>query len=437
MKVTSLFLLLGLFDKASAESCACVAEDLGFAIDCSNTDAMMDAMNLLNSNGCANECSSELCMLNYYIIQAHHDFCPEATIPEVIEDSFHDFDTSCKACDITRDFVEGAPDCPLANCGDTSGNDAYASLISDGCNMDCSSDICSDLFFTLRVVHDDCPHDVLSRAAEDGLHDLERPCAQHICNRPNSKSSQLVCDNHGHDWGSYEWVGTFDTVGDLHQWSMQAQWIDGNYKYADPSMRLVFFSTDTTSNEAIYTNEIEAEFLIEGDFCETIQVGETISGIQATGSCYELHVGNDPDSVYPVDTTGIARIVVFAQHVPIEFERNRHYFQNSANVDIEPVVQESGGGGADHHHHDVYDHGFDHCHNHGHGHDHKHMDGNVDSNGDSYTYGFDHGHEHNHGHDHFHGHSYGVEEGDSGASETRVATAANIAVLLGYTLIAY
>lgn len=209
MKVSPLFLLLGLLNKASAKLCACVAEDLGFAIDCANTDAMMDAMNLLNSNDCANECSSEFCAMNYYILQSHHDFCPEANIPEMIEDSFHDFHTSCTSCDIKRDFVEGAPDCLPANCEGTSGNDAYSSLISDSCNVDCSSDICSGLFFTLRVVHDDCPHGVLSRAAEDGLHDLERPCAQHICNSVNRNSNQLVCDDHGHEWGSYEWVGTF------------------------------------------------------------------------------------------------------------------------------------------------------------------------------------------------------------------------------------
>ena len=72
MKVGPLFLLLGLFGKASAESCACVAEDLGFTIDCANTAAMLEAMTYLNTNGCATACGSDDCVLNYYIVQAHH-----------------------------------------------------------------------------------------------------------------------------------------------------------------------------------------------------------------------------------------------------------------------------------------------------------------------------------------------------------------------------
>merc|ERR1712087_949553 len=96
-------------------------------------------------------------------------------------------------------FVEGAPDCPAANCEDTSGNDAYTNLIENGCNIDCSSDTCRDLFFTLRIVHDTCDHDVLSTAAEEGLHDLERPCAAQICNDPNAGENQFICDDHDHD----------------------------------------------------------------------------------------------------------------------------------------------------------------------------------------------------------------------------------------------
>merc|ERR1719171_1931995 len=37
-------------------------------------------------------------------------------------------------------------------------------------------------------------------------------------------------------------------------------------------------------------------------------------------------------------------VVFYAQHVPIEFERDRHYFYDSKDVDIEPVAQESAGG---------------------------------------------------------------------------------------------
>lgn len=207
----------------------------------------------------------------------------------------------------------------------------------------------------------------------------------------------------------------------MHQWSMQA--IDG--KYADPSMRLVFFSTETTGKEAIYANEIAAEFLIEGDSCPIIEVGDTILGIKATGSCNELHVGNDPDSIYLVDTTGITSLVVFAKHGPIEFENNRHYFQNSVSVDIEPVVQESGGGGDGHDHGHGHDHAHyhDHMHGHDHAHYHEHTHEEVDEGG-SYVDSYDYGHEHDHGHGH-----HGV---DSGASDIGTVTATTIAVFVGF-----
>lgn len=201
MKLTPLFLLLTLFGNASASggSCACEAEELGFTIDCADTNAMLDALAFLNANACSADCSSEECEKNFYIVQAHHDFCPEEGIPEAIEDGFHDFDEVCTHCGIARPFVEGAPTCPTPNCDDNSGNDAYTNLVENGCNIDCSSDTCRDLFFLLRITHDACEHDTLSTFSEEGLHDLEVPCADQICNDPAGGASQLICDEDEHD----------------------------------------------------------------------------------------------------------------------------------------------------------------------------------------------------------------------------------------------
>ena len=192
---------------ASGGSCACEAEELGFTIDCADTQTMLDALTFLKTNACSVDCSSEECEKNYYIVQAHHDFCPEDEVPEAIEDGFHDFDEFCVNCSITKPFVEGAPDCPAPACEDDSGNDAYTALVETGCNLNCDSDVCRDLYFVLRTVHDECDHGVLSVAAEKGLHDLERPCQDHVCNKidpgssttGNSLSSQLVCDDDDHD----------------------------------------------------------------------------------------------------------------------------------------------------------------------------------------------------------------------------------------------
>jgi len=185
---------------AMAHTCACEADEFGFKIDCADQTAMLDALEYLKTNGCATTCEDETkCHTNFLIIQSHHDYCPEADIPEAIEDDFHDFEAKCTACEIRRAFTEGAPDCPKANCDDESGADAYTAMIEAGCLSDCSSEACKKDFTTLRVVHDSCAEDTLSIAAEKGLHDLEVPCKDVLCNAVDGGDQQLVCKGGDHD----------------------------------------------------------------------------------------------------------------------------------------------------------------------------------------------------------------------------------------------
>ena len=187
--------------QVSAESCACAAEELGFEINCLGETALLAALGDLSSNSCNSDCSSAICVRNWMVVQSHHDYCPEEGLPQEIEDDFHDFDTMCgsSGCDSSRKAQTGAEDCPIPNCGDSSGEDAYLSLAASGCLTDCSN--CKSDFLTLRTVHDSCPHDTLSQAAEEILHDFEVPCAMHQCNVPGTAGgdSQLVCDDHDHD----------------------------------------------------------------------------------------------------------------------------------------------------------------------------------------------------------------------------------------------
>ena len=205
MKVALVILLAALSkSKAEVHSCACEAEEFGYQIDCEAQGVMLDALSFLKTNGCASDCSSADCEKNYLIVQTHHDYCPQDKIPEEVEDGFHDYDTSCIPCEIFRAFTEGAPDCPTPNCDDNSGNDAYAALAEAGCGVDCSSDACRDNFFILRATHDLCEHDTLSRASEEGIHDMETSCAIHICNAADGGSNQLVCAEHdGKNLGSF------------------------------------------------------------------------------------------------------------------------------------------------------------------------------------------------------------------------------------------
>ena len=175
----------------------------------------MESMTFLKSNNCASVCTEEEapdCFRHYLIVQSHHDYCPEEGIPVEVEDGFHDFDTACTACAIDRQATEGAEDCPVETCDKGPGDDAYAALILNDCGKDCSSDLCKDLYFTLRYQHDKCDHNTISSASEDGMHDLEVPCAMHKCNY-DGVDNQLVCvdDHDDHDHGDEH-----DDHGDEH-----------------------------------------------------------------------------------------------------------------------------------------------------------------------------------------------------------------------------
>jgi hypothetical protein len=135
---------------------------------------------------------------------------------------------------------------------------------------------------------------------------------------------------------AFEWAGAFTLNDPEHQWSMQK--VGG--AYVESTMRLVLYSVDMASQQAIETNEAGADALILGADCKVVEAGETIGPIVASGSCFELHVGSDDDSLFPMNTTGVAGMVAFAQHLPAEFERDMHYLKDSNGVDIEPVAQE-------------------------------------------------------------------------------------------------
>jgi len=145
-----------------------------------------------------------------------------------------------------------------------------------------------------------------------------------------------------------EWAGVFPISDANHQWSMQA---DDTGTYPDPAMKVVFFAVGEAGEASIDSNKAMAETMIAGN-CTVIEAGETIGPITAGGSCYDLHVGSENDSLYPMITGNISALAVFAQHFPIEFERDMHYFKDSSDADIEAAFQEPDG---------------DHDHDHGHG----------------------------------------------------------------------
>ena len=147
--------------------------------------------------------------------------------------------------------------------------------------------------------------------------------------------------HHGHGDGAFEWAGIFEMSDDTHTWSMQK--VDGSY--ADQTMKLVLIPTDSTTEETMHDLEGGVEALMEGD-CTVVEDGETMSSISADGSCFDLHVGSGDDSTFTMNTAGISGLAIYAQHVPIEFERTKHYLKDSAGEDIEPKAEEGAEGHA-------------------------------------------------------------------------------------------
>jgi len=145
---------------------------------------------------------------------------------------------------------------------------------------------------------------------------------------------------------SFEWAGVFAVSDASHTWSMQAK-ADGTYP--DPSMKLAIIPTATPTAETLEANEQKGSELLGDENCVVVNSGESMKPA-AAGSCFQLTVAASGDSTFTIDTSGITGILVYAEHVPIEFERDTHYLYDSANVDIEPIAEEKPAGGHDHDH---------------------------------------------------------------------------------------
>ena len=112
--------------------------------------------------------------------------------------------------------------------------------------------------------------------------------------------------------------------------------------YADPKMWLIIIPTvggDANSiMDEMKDEELEetAEALSEGA-CPDTPAGTTLKPA-AAGSCWMLvNDGASDESSWPVDTTGLNGVAMFAQHVPTEFELTKHFYKDSTGEDIEPV----------------------------------------------------------------------------------------------------
>merc|ERR1712046_244175 len=116
---------------------------------------------------------------------------------------------------------------------------------------------------------------------------------------------------------------------------------DDTGAYPDPSMLVVIIPTDTPTEATMNSKVSDAVGLtgLFGTGCTTVAAGGTMLP-PSGGACYVLVASTTSDDTeFDINTVGIDGVAVYAQHIPVEFERDRHYFYDAAGTDIEPAAE--------------------------------------------------------------------------------------------------
>ena len=131
---------------------------------------------------------------------------------------------------------------------------------------------------------------------------------------------------------SFEWAGIFKTPDDAYVW--QAEKVKD--KYADETMKVVIYAETAAGHEELEARE-EAGDTALGGSCTTVK---TRNSVLTPGSgCVKLQFDDAwHTSSFKIDTTGVAAVSIFAEHVPTEFERDTHYLKDVNGDDVEPVA---------------------------------------------------------------------------------------------------
>ena len=185
------------------EPCGCAAAEDGWTIDCSNVAAVKAAYDHLVEDDCGaseDACEADAhCHANYRIVQAHHDHCPQDTLPLSMEQSFHQFEEACGegGCVVARQFDADAAACAEVHCDHKDDMaEAVATLGSADCANDCSTAECSAAFQQVTAFHDTCSQAELDGSGvEAALHTYEDTCSGvAACNTATEAFDPNTCD---------------------------------------------------------------------------------------------------------------------------------------------------------------------------------------------------------------------------------------------------
>jgi len=248
------------------------------------------------------------CAQAFLIIQSHHDYCPHDTLTRYEEELFHEWESKCHGCSIVRKYDATLNACPKVDCLDTTVAELGYEVLNETCT-----------------------------AADTSL--------------------------------AFEWAGSFDTPGDSYTWVSQAATkvnandvFPANHSYADAEMKVVAFKMTSTLKSDLFAKRDDADALMTTGSCPPVTVSctpgdaagcaskPTITPTTA-GACVTVQFPTDAskDFYATVNTAGVAHVAFFTAHVPVEFERDTHYFMsNDLATDIEPVHELGASAGHDH-----------------------------------------------------------------------------------------
>jgi len=165
--------------------CVCQAKEKGWKLDCTQKAKISEAVaNLEAKAACKAADPPEDCVLNYHVMQAHHDHCLHDALPMGIEKTLHDYEHFYDDCFIKRQFNPALSVCPKVDCSDAKALTEAIATLQAGCATAaaCADSTCSDAMKVVLTAHDVCPEKDLPNNLEVALHDHEEPCEDQLCN---------------------------------------------------------------------------------------------------------------------------------------------------------------------------------------------------------------------------------------------------------------
>mmetsp|Transcript_82543 Transcript_82543/g.191795 ORF Transcript_82543/g.191795 Transcript_82543/m.191795 type:complete len:465 (+) Transcript_82543:57-1451(+) len=140
-------------------------------------------------------------------------------------------------------------------------------------------------------------------------------------------------EEHDHGSGAFEWAGIFEVPESLYMWT--AQKVDGGY--VDATMKMAVLPANAATDAALEALEPEGKHSLEMN-CTEVHANGVITPME--DACYDLHFDQNLwQTLYRIDTSSVAHVAFFTQHVPTEFENTAHYLKDSVGEDIEPMAE--------------------------------------------------------------------------------------------------